>query len=204
MFTCRRLSILVAFTIATIIAISGAARAEVSAEQQAFFADYVADLERVGGRLAQLAEAVPADKFGWAPTDEVRTISEVYVHATFVNYFLPAALGAAPAEGYDVPEGTNPMELMHKWETDMTDKAAVIAKLKESFAYAAAAVPTITDLDTIVETFGFPGTKRAYLLILLTHAHEHLGQSIAYARSIGVVPPWSRPAAGGEGDGGGN
>ena len=74
-------------------------------------------------------------------------------------------------------------------------------KLKESFEYAAAAVPTITDLDTIVETFGFPGTKRAYLLILLTHAHEHLGQSIAYARSVGVVPPWSQQQAGGEGDG---
>ena len=56
----------------------------------------------------------------------------------------------------------------------------------------ASAVQTITDLETTVETFGFPGTKRDYLLILLTHAHEHLGQSIAYARMNGVVPPWSR------------
>ena len=202
MVTCRRLSMVVTFAVALIISV-GAARAEVSVEQKAFFADFVADLERVGGRLAQLAEAVPADQFGWAPNDAVRTISQVYVHATFVNFFLPPALGATPASGYEVPEGTHPMELMHKWETEMTDKEAVIAKLEESFAYAALAVPTITDLDTIVETFGFPGTKRAYLLILLTHAHEHLGQSIAYARSIGVVPPWSQPA-GGEGGGEGN
>jgi len=165
-----------------------------------FMNDFVADLERVGGRLAELAGATPADKFSWAPSDEVRTISQVYVHAVFVTTFLPMALGAAPPEGFEMSEDTNPMVLMQEWEAKITDKDQVIAKLNESFAYAAKAVPTITDLDTTVETFGFPGSKRAYLLILLTHAHEHLGQSIAYARSIGVVPPWSQKQ--GEGDGG--
>jgi len=165
-----------------------------------FMNDFVADLERVGGRLAELAGATPADKFSWAPSDEVRTISQVYVHAVFVTTFLPMALGAAPPEGFEMSEDTNPMVLMQEWEAKITDKDQVIAKLNESFAYAAKAVPTITDLDTTVEAFGFPGSKRAYLLILLTHAHEHLGQSIAYARSIGVVPPWSQKQ--GEGDGG--
>jgi uncharacterized damage-inducible protein DinB len=157
-----------------------------------FMADFTADFERVGGRLAELAGATPQDKFSWAPSDEVRTVSEVYVHIVFVNTFLPMALGAAPPEGMDMSEDMNPMELMKKMEETITTKDDVIAKLNESFAYAAKAVPTITDLETTVETFGFPGTKRAYLLILLTHAHEHLGQSIAYARSVGVVPPWSQ------------
>lgn len=165
-----------------------------------FTADFVADFERVGGRLAELAGATPADKFSWAPSDEVRTVSEVYVHAVFVNFFLPMALGAAPPEGLEMSEDMNPMALMKEWEETVTAKDDVIAKLNESFAYATKAVPTITDLETTVETFGFPGTKRAYLLILLTHAHEHLGQSIAYARSIGVVPPWSQQ----QGEGGGN
>jgi len=166
-----------------------------------FTADFVADFEGVGGRLAELAEAVPADKFSWAPSDEVRTVSQVYVHVVFTNTFIPMALGAAPPEGLEMAEGTNPMDLMKEWEAKVTDKDEVIAKLKESFEYAAQAVQTITDLETTVEAFGFPGTKRAYLLILLTHAHEHLGQSIAYARSIGVVPPWSQPQAEGEGGG---
>lgn len=166
-----------------------------------FTADFVADFERAGGRLAELAEATPADKYSWAPSDEVRTVSEVYVHVVFTNTFIPMALGAAPPEGFEMSEGMNPMDLMKEWEAKVTDKDEVIAKLKESFEYAAKAVPTITDLETQVETFGFPGTKRAYLLILLTHAHEHLGQSIAYARSIGVVPPWSQQQAGEEGDG---
>lgn len=166
-----------------------------------FMTDFLADLERVGGRLGELAGATPADKFSWAPSEEVRTVSEVYMHATFVNFFLPMAMGAAPPEGLEMPEGGNPMELMKKWEAEVTGKDEVIAKMKESFEYAAKAVPTITDLETTVETFGFPGTKRAYLLILLTHEHEHLGQSIAYARSIGVVPPWSQQQGDGEGDG---
>jgi uncharacterized damage-inducible protein DinB len=34
-------------------------------------------------------------------------------------------------------------------------------------------------------------TVRGALLLATTHMHEHLGQSIAYARTIGVVPPWS-------------
>ena len=157
-----------------------------------FVADFVADFERVGGRLAELAGAVPADQFSWAPSDDVRTVSEVYVHVVFTNTFLPMALGAAPPPGLERAEDSNPMALMKEWEKSITDKDEVIKKLDESFAYAARAVPTITDLETTVETFGFPGTKRAYLLILLTHAHEHLGQSIAYARSIGVVPPWSQ------------
>lgn len=166
--------------------------AEDAGAASGFTSDFLDDLGRVGGKLADLAGATPEDKFSWSPNDGVRTVSEVYMHATFVNYFLPMALGAAPPEGLDMPEGGNPMELMKKWENEITAKDDVIAKMKSSFEYAAQAVPTVTDLETQVETFGFPGTKRAYLLILLTHAHEHLGQSIAYARSIGVVPPWSQ------------
>ena len=128
-------------------------------------------------------------------------MSQVYVHVVFYQHLYSHGSGSGTARGFEMAEGTNPMDLMKEWEAKVTDKDEVIAKLKESFEYAAQAVPTITDLETTVETFGFPGTKRAYLLILLTHAHEHLGQSIAYARSIGVVPPWSQPQAEGEGGG---
>lgn len=179
------------------------AAAPVSAEDAhaGFVSDYVDDFERAGGRLVDLAGATPADKFSWAPTEEVRTVSQVYVHVIFTNIFIPMALGAAPPADLEMPEEMSPMALMKEWEETMTDKDQVIAKLQESIEYAAKAVPTITDLETTVETFGFPGTKRAYLLILLTHVHEHLGQSIAYARSIGVVPPWSQQP-GGDGEGG--
>ena len=91
----------------------------------------------------------------------------------------------------EMPE--NPMAFMQEMEANVTSQAEVVKKLKASFEYAAAAVPSVTDLETEIDMFGFPASKRAYLFILMNHAHEHLGQSIAYARSIGVTPPWSQP-----------
>jgi hypothetical protein len=41
--------------------------------------------------------------------------------------------------------------------------------------------------------FGNDTTERGAFLSALTHLHEHLGQSVAYARMNGVVPPWSVP-----------
>ncbi len=155
--------------------------------------DLVANLTRAGKQLVSLAEATPADKFSWRPNDQVRRISEVYMHVVGPNMLLPSMLGAAPPKGLTIPD--KPFDLAQKWESEVTSKEAVIAKLRESFDYAAEAIKTIpaSEFNTEVSAFGFPASKRAYLLILLSHAHEHLGQSIAYARSIGVVPPWSAP-----------
>ena len=155
--------------------------------------------------MVALAEATPAESFGWAPSDEVRTVSEVFVHVLGTNLLLPPALGATPAEGVEVGE-EGPFALMQEWEATVTEKDDVLAKLEESFAYATAAIREIRDLDTQVELFGPPASKRSYVLILMSHAHEHLGQAIAYARSMGVVPPWSAPQpeaeeAGGDDDG---
>ena len=156
-----------------------------------FITDMMTDFERTAGRLVELAEATPEDKFSWAPNEEVRTVSRVYMHVVGTNMLLPGALGAAAPEGLEMPEG-GPMAMLQQLEQEYTSKDEVIAMLKKSIDYAKTAVPQIEDLETEVDLFGFPATKRAYLLILLTHAHEHLGQSIAYARSVGVVPPWSQ------------
>jgi len=184
----RTLSLVAALMVGWIAA--GPIAAADSENQATFYTDFVADFERAGERLVLLAEAMPADTFSWAPAEGVRTVSEVFMHVAGVNIFLPAGLGAAPPEGMEQVE--NPMTVMQDLEANVTAKDEVIDKLQASVDYAAAAVPTITDLETEVDLFGFPGTKRAYLLILLTHAHEHLGQAIAYARSNGVVPPWSQ------------
>ena len=105
---------------------------------------------------------------------------------------MPMMLGAPAAEGLEIPEG-GPMALGQKWESEVTEKDDVIAKLEASFAYAAEAMGKVPNLEESTAIFGFEASKRAYLIILLGHAHEHLGQSIAYARSNGIVPPWSQP-----------
>ena len=43
-----------------------------------------------------------------------------------------------------------------------------------------------------MKLFGRDMTKQAAVMLILEDQHEHLGQSIAYARTNGVVPPWSK------------
>ena len=161
-------------------------------EASPFHDDIVANIQGAGEKLISLAEAIPEDKYSWAPTDEVRSVSEVFMHFAGVNLLLPAALGAALPEGMEPPE--NPFAMMQEMEKTVTAKDDVIEKMHKSLEYVDGAVRSIQDLEAEVALFGPPQSKRAYILIILAHAHEHLGQSIAYARTLGVTPPWSQPA----------
>jgi uncharacterized damage-inducible protein DinB len=134
-------------------------------------------------------EKTPAEKFGWRPAEGVRSVSEVYVHVAGGNYLLPSVLGAKR------PENTGP-----EMEKKIVEKDKVIEGLKASFDHARQAVEAVpdSDLDKTVKFFRWDKTERQMLLLILNHAHEHLGQSIAYARMNGIAPPWSEgppPAA---------
>jgi uncharacterized damage-inducible protein DinB len=157
-----------------------------------FMGDLIGNIQDTETKLVALADAMPADMYGWAPSVGVRTFSETLIHVAAANLFIPMALGAPPAEGLDT--SASPMVVMQKMEAEITAKDDVIAELAESFAYVYRALPAIENIDEKVELFGPPASKRSYFFILQGHVHEHLGQAIAYARSVGVAPPWSRPA----------
>lgn len=170
-----------------------------------FQGDAAADLERAGKKLVSLAEAIPADEYGWRPAEGVRSVSEVFVHTANANSLLPPAMGVAPPPGISVPQGREAaFAWMGERERSVTAKEDVVAALRSSLDYATAAVRGLETpaLEEEMDLF-FPASRRAYVLILLTHNHEHLGQAIAYARSLGVTPPWSEageaPAAEDEG-----
>jgi uncharacterized damage-inducible protein DinB len=174
-----------------LICLSVGALAESSDE--AFEQSLVGSLDIAGRKMIALAEATPAEQFSWRPVEGVRSISQVYMHVVGNNFQIPAILGADPPDGMDIPERPYDRRMQKKgWEEEIRDKPAVIDQLKKSFDYAASAIPEISDLDEIVAPLGFRDSKRNYLLLLVAHAHEHLGQSIAYARGAGVVPPWSQ------------
>ncbi|MEM7479896.1 MAG: DinB family protein [Acidobacteriota bacterium] len=139
------------------------------------------DFERASDKLIQLAEATPADKYSWRPAEGIRSVSENFMHVAQVNFALGAALGAAKAENTDNLEA-------------ITEKAKVVAELKRSIAYTKEAFEDVvgTDLDRELPFFNSKRSAWSILLIINGHAHEHLGQAIAYARSNGVVPPWSQ------------
>ncbi len=138
-----------------------------------------------GGQVQQLAAAFPADKYVWTPKEGVRSVTQVCTHIISANYFFASKLGAK------LPEDVN----METLEKSLTTKEAIGKELKRSFEVIGAAIKATNDaaLKDKVE-FPFPGefTKMSATLIALSHANEHLGQLIAYARTNGVVPPWSQ------------
>ena len=147
-----------------------------------FRAEYIKQLDDVEKKYVQLAEATPPEKYGWRPAPGVRSTGEVFLHLAGANLMIPVSLGLM-----------NPVPIGNDFETRTTDKAQIVALLKRGFEQARKAALQVSDaeLSQEVKLFGSSFTKMGVLLLLANHMHEHLGQSIAYARSNGIVPPWS-------------
>ncbi len=149
-----------------------------------FRAEFLYQLDDVEKKLVGLAQATPDSKFAWRPADGVRSISEVYTHIAGGNYFVLSFLDIKP------PASLGDLRNLEK---TVTQKAAVIDALQQSMEHVRKAVrgTSDADLEKKVQLFGRPATARAVFFAVANHMHEHLGQSIAYARMNGVVPPWS-------------
>jgi len=142
---------------------------------------WISDAE---GKLVELAEATPDKKYTYRPTKGVRSQGEVFLHVAAANFGIPAMLGIkAPPAGFK----------FDGYEQSVTKKEDITKALKDSFAHMKEGLAHLSDadMDTPAELFGMKTTRRGAYMLLLSHAHEHLGQSIAYARSNGVVPPWT-------------
>ena len=152
-----------------------------------FKADLLMQIDEVQKQIMSLEDAVPQQKYTWRPAEGVRSVSEVYAHIAFANYLL---LNLA---GYKPPADAGWSMDLKKWDTATTDKKEIAGKLAKSFDHLKSTVNTISDadLEKEVDFFGTKMSLRSTLMSALSHLHEHLGQSIAYARMNGVVPPWT-------------
>ncbi len=133
-------------------------------------------------QVIQLAEAFSEEQYNWRPSEGVNSVGEALLHVAGGNYYLASKMGFAPPEDVDM------MNL-----GKITGKENIIAALKKSNEF-------VLDKITKVETaslneevdFGFAKmNKLGGLLAIMEHNGEHKGQLIAYARTNGVVPPWS-------------
>jgi len=185
----------VAFTALCLAALSLAAisvRAQVNPYKEGtpgvtgYRSEVMAEVMVQEDKLTRLADAIPADKYNWRPAPDVRSFAEVFLHVAAANYNLYKLVGTPPPASIDVKN----------LEKSTTDKAKVIATLKDSFAHAKQAIKAVpdADLEKSMDWFGGKNTERGLLLFIVRHAAEHLGQSIAYARMAGVVPPWTEDA----------
>lgn len=122
---------------------------------------------------------VMAGKYDWKPGAGVRSVGDVFNLIVAENGMLARTLTGAAAGARPAP---------------ITDPEKMQEALKSSYAGLQQAIQGLSDSDlkAPVKLFGRDMTKEEAARLLLGDQHEHLGQSIAYARSNGVVPPWSK------------
>ena len=144
--------------------------------------------------IVSAADAMPADKYGFAPTDGefkgVRTFGQHVKHLAAANHILAAAaLGEQPPA--DAGDEAGP-------ETVRT-KAEILAYLNGSFEHLGRAIDAIGDKNGTVKSSPISPLKRtettrlALTVEAMIHAFDHYGQMVEYLRMNGVVPPASRP-----------
>ncbi len=137
-----------------------------------------------------LVEAMPADKFDFAPTTGefkgVRTFAEQAKHVAAVNYIIAASLlGEKP------PVNTNG----EKGPDDAKTKDQVLKFVKDSFVYSHKALATLNDknlMEIFDGPFGGKSTRLGAASIFTWHSFDHYGQMVVYLRMNGIVPPASR------------
>jgi hypothetical protein len=105
------------------------------------------------------------------------------MHVALSNYYLMGMAGAKPPDAIAA-------QLKPAVEKTVTAKAEVIKWLKDSQEFVRANQPKV-DAKRSVKFISGDTNAEGVLLRILVHNHEHMGQSIAYARMAGVKPPWS-------------
>jgi uncharacterized damage-inducible protein DinB len=143
--------------------------------------------------IVEAAEAMPADKFGFAPTvgefSNVRTFGAEIKHLAATNYILAAAaLGESPPADAGDEQGPD----------SVVTKTQHIAYLERSFDALAKAIDAIGDgripvhASPISPFQGGTATRLSLIAEALIHSYDHYGQMVVYLRMNGVIPPASR------------
>jgi uncharacterized damage-inducible protein DinB len=135
------------------------------------------------GEITSAAEAMPADKYNFAPSQGeftgVRTFGQQVKHLAEANYefFDGWNIGPAPKEA-DIEA--------------LTGKDDIVKALKDSYIYAHKAIDTITAANAFESLGKDKGTRAGTAAYCIAHAMDHYGQMVVYLRMSGIVPPASR------------
>jgi uncharacterized damage-inducible protein DinB len=135
--------------------------------------------------VVSAAEAMPADKYNFAPTagdfKGVRTFGQQITHIAEAQYYFFDGFGIKPTID---PDGLK----------KLTGKDEIVQALKDSYAFAHQAVETMTEQNAFQKIADRDGTdtRASITAFSLAHTNDHYGQMIEYLRMNGIVPPASR------------
>lgn len=152
-------------------------------------------LKSVQRQIVSAAEAMPAVKYSFAPTDGefkgVRTFGEQVKHLAATNNILAAAaLGEEPPADAGDEQGR---------PESVRIKPEILDYLNASFLHLGRAIDAIGESSPRAKPSPIsplPASKTTRLGLTveaLIHAFNHYGQMVVYLRMKGVVPPASRP-----------
>ena len=144
------------------------------------------DLGVVEKKFVDLANAVPDQKMTWRPSPDSRSFAEVFLHVAGERYQILSMMGAAAPSGFNAKV----------FERMTTDKARIIDELNRSWEFTEKTISGMNNADFAkrLPKLGPQANAGDVVYILVADTHEHLGQSVAYARENGIVPPWTAEA----------
>jgi hypothetical protein len=150
------------------------------------------EISAVEQLVLDAAEAMPEDKFNFAPEslkisgadyNGVRTFAGEVKHIGASNYFIWSPLTGDPVPA-SIKDGNGP--------ADIKTKADVLKFIRESFALGHKAAATLTP-ENMLQSPGKSKSTRLHLAEFgVAHAYDHYGQMVEYLRMNGIVPPASR------------
>jgi uncharacterized damage-inducible protein DinB len=146
--------------------------AAVPANAAGEYAKHFAALSKLSIAVAQ---AMPADQYGFRPHPESMDFGQLMSHIATTNYQFCAGL-----KDSDPPSLTSP-----------TEKDAVVKFLSDSFDYCSTVIPSLTE-EQLNRPHNSPDGRlsgREILLAMYVHVAHHRGQAEIYLRDKGFRPP---------------
>jgi uncharacterized damage-inducible protein DinB len=140
------------------------------------------DYRTVRDFVIRSAQKMPADKYGFRPTPEVRSFAQQVAHIADDQYNL-----CAPARGEKRAAAYTALE------SSLSQKDDLVPALKQAFAYCDVAFDRLTDANGAQPTSNPSRNKFSMLNWGLWHTWEHYGNIVVYLRLNGLVPPSSEP-----------
>jgi uncharacterized damage-inducible protein DinB len=138
----------------------------------------------VGGKLIEMAQDFPEEKYDFRPTPEVRSFAEVLIHLVGTSYIFTDTAQAKPLRPHDLKR------------KDYPTKASIVAALKSAYQDGADVIKTKGDEGMSKTVYQDFGNQMVHVYDLgyssAMHASEHYGQLVVYFRLNGIVPPETR------------
>jgi uncharacterized damage-inducible protein DinB len=142
-------------------------------------------LDGMSKEFADLADAMPEDKYNFVPTSgeftKVRPFGDQVKHIIQANAYFFASPDSSQTD----------VKAKQDAAAKLSSKAEIMQALKDSFAAAHAYVDGITP-DNAFQTLPSGGTRAGMTAFGLAHLMDHYGQLVVYLRMNGIVPPASR------------